>query len=144
MVSILTGERGFDEVVFRPQELDCDILPGDKSSVNAADLFSSDKFRDFLRELRQAYDAIIIDTPPVLVVPDARIIAQSADALLFSVKWDSTSHAQISESMRLMKASNIRPTGFVLSQISSKGMMRYGYGGRYGAYGAYGTKYYAD
>ncbi len=144
VVSILTGERGFDEVVFRPQELDCDILPGDKSSVNAADLFSSDKFRDFLRELRQAYDAIIIDTPPVLVVPDARIIAQSADALLFSVKWDSTSHAQISESMRLMKASNIRPTGFVLSQISSKGMKRYGYGGRYGAYGAYGTKYYAD
>src|SRR6056297_1816904 len=144
IVSMLAGERSFDDVVFRPAEFDADIMPGDKSRINAADFFSSDKFRDFVTEMRDLYDVIIIDTPPVLVVPDARIIAQTADALLFSVLWDSTSRAQVTESLRLLRASSIRPTGFILSQISPKGMKRYGYGGRYGAYGAYGSKYYAN
>jgi len=144
IVSMLAGERSFDDVVFRPAEFDADIVPGDKSRINAADFFSSDKFRDFVTEMRDLYDVIIIDTPPVLVVPDARIIAQTADALLFSVLWDSTSRAQVTESLRLLRASSIRPTGFILSQISPKGMKRYGYGGRYGAYGAYGSKYYAN
>ena len=142
IVSILSEDKTFDDVVFHPEEFDGAILPGDKSKVNAADLFASEKFRSFLTELRQRYDIIIIDTPPVLVVPDARIIAQSADAMLFSVKWDSTSRAQVLESLRLLQTSNIRPTGFVLSQISPKGMKKYGYGGQYGAYGAYGSKYY--
>ena len=144
IVSMLAGERGFDEVVFRPAEFDADIVPGDKSRINAADFFSSDKFREFVAAMRERYDVVIIDTPPVLVVPDARIIAQSADALLFSVLWDSTSRAQVTESLRLLRASSIRPTGVILSQISPKGMKRYGYGGRYGAYGAYGSKYYAN
>jgi capsular exopolysaccharide synthesis family protein len=144
IVSILSGEKTFDEVVFRPAEFDGEILPGDNSKVNAADLFSSDKFRAFIAELRHRYDMIIIDTPPVLVVPDARIIAQSADALLFAVKWNSTSRSQVTEALRLLQTSNIRPTGFVLSQISPNGMKKYGYGGKYGAYGAYGSKYYTN
>jgi Mrp family chromosome partitioning ATPase len=95
-----------------------------------------------MAQMRTQYDIIIIDTPPVLVVPDARIIAQQADALLFSVRWDSTSHAQVTEAMRQLQTSNIRPTGLILSLISPQGMKRYGYGGRYGAYGGYGGKYY--
>jgi succinoglycan biosynthesis transport protein ExoP len=92
--------------------------------------------------MRDQYDFIIIDTPPVLVVPDARIISQNADAILFSVKWDSTNKGLVEEAMRFFHNSNQRITGLVLSQIDEKGMKRYGYGGEYGAYGAYGKGYY--
>ena len=95
-----------------------------------------------MSEMRSKYDFIIIDTPPVLVVPDARIIAECADAILFSVKWDSTSKALVEESMRFFHNSNQRITGLVLSQIDEKGMKRYGYGGDAGAYAAYGKGYY--
>ena len=78
----------------------------------------------------------------MLVVPDARIISQNADAILFSVKWDSTNKGLVEESMRFFHNSNQRITGLVLSQIDEKGMKRYGYGGEYGAYGAYGKGYY--
>ena len=142
MVSVLTDDATLEDVIFREPGFECDLLVGEKTSINAADLFSSNKFREMLEELRTRYDVIIIDTPPVLIVPDARIIAKLADAVLFTVQWDSTTTAQVEESMRLFRDANQKVTGLILSQISAKGMKRYGYGGKYGAYAGYGAKYY--
>ncbi|MEL6701917.1 MAG: chain-length determining protein, partial [Pseudomonadota bacterium] len=85
-----------------------------------------------------------IDTPPILVVPDARIIAEQADAVIFTVQWDKTEKPQIEESLRLFHNSGQRITGLVLSRISPRGMKRYGYGGRHGAYAGYGSRYYVN
>ena len=144
IVSVLSGELTLAEVVHRSQGFGADILGGEKSSTNAADLFASDRFRALIEEARGAYDMVIIDTPPVLVVPDARIIADQADAIIFTVQWDKTSKTQVEESLRMFHNSGQRITGLVLSQISPKGMKRYGYGGTYGAYSGYGAKYYTN
>lgn len=144
IVSVLSGEKTLDEAIHRTPGFGADILGGEKSAVNAADLFASDRFKALIEEMRTKYDVVIIDTPPVLVVPDARLIAQSADAVIFTVRWDSTSKAQVEESMRMFHNSNQRLAGLVLGQISPKGMKRYGYGGKYGAYSAYGSKYYTN
>lgn len=145
LVSALAGEHLIEDIILYERELGVDILIGEKTSVNAADLFSSDRFQEFMGYLRKAYDIIIIDTPPVLVVPDARIIAQFVDAIVYSVKWDQTTKSQVDEGIRQFVTANIKIAGFVLSQIDPKGMRRYGYGGKYSAYGAYaryGKKYY--
>lgn len=144
IVSVLSGEKTLDEAIHRTPGFGADILGGEKSAVNAADLFASDRFKALIEEMRTKYDVVIIDTPPVLVVPDARLIAQSADAVIFTVRWDSTSKDQVEESMRMFHNSNQRISGLVLGQISPKGMKRYGYGGKYGAYSAYGSKYYTN
>lgn len=142
LVSVLAGQVEVEQAIFRPDGFEADVLVGEKTSTNAADLFSSDRFKALVEDMRGRYDAIIIDTPPVLVVPDARIISQAADAVLFTVHWDKTTRQQVDEALRLFHNSNQRISGFVLSQISPKGMKRYGYGGRYGAYAGYGAKYY--
>lgn len=142
LLSVLSGEAELSEVVVHDDKLRADILIGEKSSTNAADVFSSKKFSQFLEKSRETYDVIIIDTPPVLVVSDARVIGQFVDAVLYTVKWDSTTRNQIREGLRMFETVNVKVTGLVLGQIDAKGMKRYGYGGEYGAYGAYGTKYY--
>ena len=142
MVSVLAGTMKLDDAIFREPGFDCDLLVGEKTTTNAADLFSSDSFRAMLQELRTRYDVIIIDTPPVLIVPDARIIAKQADAVLFTVKWDTTTAPQLEEAMRLFRDANQKITGLVLGQISPKGMKSYGYSGEYGTYVKYGRKYY--
>ena len=142
IASVLNGDVKFADAIHRPDGFGADVLGGEKTNVNAADIFSSDRFKAFISEMRDQYDFIIIDTPPVLVVPDARIISQNADAILFSVKWDSTNKGLVEEAMRFFHNSNQRITGLVLSQIDEKGMKRYGYGGEYGAYGSYGKGYY--
>ena len=144
LVSVLSGETPLDEAITHPDNFGCDMLVGEKTSANAADLFTSDRFRDLITDLRSQYDAVIIDTPPVLIVPDARIIAMQADAVLFTVKWDSTSRAQVLEGLRLFRQTDQKVTGLVLSQINPKGMRRYGYGGKYGAYSSYGSRYYSN
>ncbi len=144
LVSVLGGEITLSDAVYRPADFAADILVGEKSTTNAADLFASDRFGNLMADMRTRYDAIIIDTPPVLVVPDARIIAQQADAVLFTVQWDKTSKAQIEEALRMFHSSGQRITGLVLSQISPKGMKRYGHGNLYGAYAGYGADYYAN
>lgn len=142
LLSVLSGKATLEEAAVFNKELGADVLIGEKSSTNAADVFSSKKFSEFLDKAREDYDAVIIDTPPVLVVPDARVIGQSVDAILYTVKWDQTSRTQVREGLRMFETVNLKVTGLVLGQIDAKGMKRYGYGGEYGAYGAYGAKYY--
>ena len=142
VLTAMTGETPIEDLIIRDSRMNVDILMGEKSSANAADIFSSAKFKEFIQNARDHYDIVIIDTPPVLVVPDARVIGQSVDAIIFTVAWDRTSKSQITESIRQFSTANLHLTGLVLSQVDPKGMRRYGYGGRYGAYAAYGEGYY--
>lgn len=142
LIAAMTGQYPLEDCVVRDPRMNIDILMGEKSRINAADLFSSERFQDFMNELRARYDFIIVDTPPVLVVPDARVVGQAADAIIFAVAWDRTTRNQVAEALRQFATVNVRVTGLALSQISPKGMKRYGYGGRYGAYSGYGKAYY--
>jgi polysaccharide biosynthesis transport protein len=142
ILSVISGKRTLEEVVYRNTELKVDILMGERSSINAADVFSSEAFLHLIEKLRADYDYVIIDTPPVLVVPDARVIGQFVDAIIYTVNWDRTTKIQVQEGLKQFRTVNLRVTGLVLSQIDPRGMKRYGYGGKYGAYSRYGKGYY--
>ncbi|WP_457646016.1 GumC family protein [Profundibacter sp.] len=137
LLAVLSGEAKLEDVAIFNEDLKADILIGEKSAINAADIFSSDRFHKFLDDLRKKYDYVIIDTPPVLAVPDARVIGQSVDAILYTVKWDSTTRRQVSEGLKSLRSVGAAVTGLVLAQINKRGMKRYGYGDSYGAYGDY-------
>ncbi len=137
LLAVLSGEARLEDVVIYNEDLKADVLIGEKSAVNAADVFSSDRFHAFLDKLRDTYDYVIIDTPPVLAVPDARVIGQSVDAVLYTVKWDSTTRRQVAEGLKSLRSVGAAVTGLVLAQIDKRNMKRYGYGDSYGAYGDY-------
>ncbi|NRB01807.1 MAG: polysaccharide biosynthesis tyrosine autokinase [Rhodobacteraceae bacterium] len=144
LASVISGSARLEDAMFFSERLGVDVMVGQKTKINAADLFASERFKAFIDHLRANYDYVVIDTPPVLVVPDARVIGQHADAIMFTVAWDRTSQAQVADSMRELASVNLRPTGMVLSQIDPKKISRYGYGGRYGAYSRYGRSYYEN
>lgn len=135
LLAVLSGDAELKDVVTFREELGADVLIGEGTTTNAADVFSSQKFRDFLKRASKQYDAVIIDTPPVLIVPDARVIGQSVDAIIYTVKWDTTSRTQVREGLRMLETVNLQTSGLVLGQIDAKKMKHYGYGADYGVYG---------
>ncbi len=127
----------------RQPALGVDLLVAAKANVNAADIFASEKFARLIAMLREHYDFVLIDTPPVLAVPDARVIARHADAIIYTVKWDDTTRTQLRQGIEMFSSVGVEVDGLVLNQVDSKQMKRYGYGGQYG-YDAYKSKYYDE
>lgn len=136
-LSVMLGDVRLDDALTHLPDMGIDVLLGERSQTNAADIFSSDRFGKFLDTLRTRYDYVIIDTPPVLAVADARIIGRWVDTTIYTVKWDSTSHRQVLDGLKSFEQVNVKVTGLVLGQISARGMKRYGYGGIYGSYESY-------
>ncbi|MFG6584672.1 polysaccharide biosynthesis tyrosine autokinase [Sulfitobacter sp. 1A12779] len=139
-LSVISGEVPLEKAIVHDETLKADILYGEQSTINAADLFSSNTFADFIKGLREHYDHIIIDTPPVLAVPDARVIGQLVDAVIYTVQWDSTPHRQVLDGLKSLQGVNVRVSGLVLSQIDGNKMKRYGYADSYGDYSSYYQK----
>lgn len=145
LVSVTRGDVMIESAVVKDVLPHCDLLLGEKTSINAADFFASEQFIDFIAMARTKYDQIILDTPPVLVVPDARLIGRVTDATLFSVHWGFTHRDQVSASIKMLEVVNVKVNGTVLNRIDAKKMKSYGYGGKYGNYGVYsnyGSSYY--
>ena len=104
----------------------------------------SERFGAIMAELRQRYDHIVIDTPPVLVVPDTRVIAQHADMILFTVHWDQTNKSQVQSALRSFETVNQHIDGLILNRINPKRAQKYGSQSTYGAYGNFGSAYFSE
>ncbi|MDC1499142.1 polysaccharide biosynthesis tyrosine autokinase [Amylibacter sp.] len=141
LIDVLTGDINFKDINPFVEELGFDILTSSKSDINAADLFASQNYSNLIAELRKHYDYILIDTPPVLSVPDARIIGANSDANIYIVEWNKTTQAQVVQGFDMFSSIGVDITGFVLNQINPYKIKNYGYISPYG-YNAYGSEYY--
>ncbi|MDB4146976.1 polysaccharide biosynthesis tyrosine autokinase [Amylibacter sp.] len=141
LLDLMMGNKEFKDVNPFVEELGFDILSATRSDMNAADLFASGRFPKLLTELREYYDYIIIDSPPVLSVPDARLISTVSDISIYIVKWNKTTRAQVDQGLDMISSMGVNPIGLVLNQINPNKAKTYGYTGSYG-YDTYGSKYY--
>lgn len=99
---------------------------------NPAELLGSAQAAETFRLLAAAFDVVLIDSPPLLPVDDARVLSAYVDAVLLVVAAGRTTEAQV---IRASERLNVRPTGVVLNKVEH----RPGDGNKYG--GGYGYKY---
>ncbi len=142
LLSALRGETELGQAVFSSEFPSFDVLVGGDGDERNGDLFSSRNFGALIAQARGIYDHVVIDTPPVLVVPEARVIAGHGDAVVYAVLWNRTTPVQLREGMRQFQSVDIPLAGLVLSNVDPKGMRRYGYSSQSGAYSNYGAPYY--
>ena len=99
---------------------------------NAADLLMSQRMRNLIAALREEFDYIVIDAPPLLPVVDALVLTTVADKILMIIEWGQTPRASISEAFRLLRPEAHRVAGIVLNKVDPNQLPRYGYRGGYG------------
>lgn len=142
LIEALLDGQPLEGVVVESEVLGADLLLCGSCVYNAADIFSFDEFRRLIEQAKADYDTIIIDTPPVLAVPDVRLIARCADILFLIVRWNQTTRLQLADAVRELDDVRAQTTGCILSQIDAKGLSRYGYGDRRGTYASFRAGYY--
>jgi polysaccharide biosynthesis transport protein len=103
-------------------------------------LFMSDTLRRVLAEVRDAYDLIVLDCPPVEAMTEARIAAGLADATLVCVRWRRTQSKTLHHALHLLHDAHAKVIGAVLTRVDTREHLRSGnadagvYHRRYKAY----------
>lgn len=135
LVELLNGDVAIEEVIHSDADTGVDILPAGSPVQNPADLLMSENMDTLLRILKEAYDLIIFDSPPVLDAPDARILLGKVNATVFVAKWNHTKRQLIREALRHIAVPGNNIAGVLINMVDEKKQASYGYGSSNYAYG---------
>lgn len=123
----LKGQAGLSEILSDSQSTqeallhvgidNLTILTAGKVPHNPAELLGSTKLRTIIQELRQKYDFIIIDTPPLIPVTDAGIVATQTDGAVMVIKANVTQRGIVKHSQELLAQAQCKILGFILTNI---------------------------
>ncbi len=140
---ILRGDAGPDEAIVEDSESGLHLLLAHGKAPAVGEMLGSRRMQDLLEKLRNEYDMIILDTPPVLGVTDAWGLARNVDSVVFMIRWAETPRDTVRSALKQMELLDIQVGGAVLSMVNMRQQSRYGYGGYGYYYGKY-KKYYHD
>jgi Mrp family chromosome partitioning ATPase len=116
------------------------ILPAAAGEI-PFDLFSRDETDAFLKTLTERFDYVILDTPPILGVADARILATKADRVLYAVHWNRTPLRTAQSAIDILNECGADIAGALLTRVDVKRQARFGYQDSSDYFHAY-RKYY--
>jgi tyrosine-protein kinase Etk/Wzc len=119
LTDVLVGRAALREAVRPDVNAGLDVLPAGASPPNPSELLGSDAMHRLAGELRQEYDYIVVDTPPVLPVTDATVVATTADAVILTIRSGETEEAAAERAADQLRRVHARIAGVVLNGISS-------------------------
>ena len=139
LTSILTGQETLETSMVSWQRGLLSVIPSGPIPPNPSELLGSRQMANLQTTLREQFDAIIIDAPPLLPVTDAAVLARNADGAILVTRFGMTHRDQVHKAAEVLETVGARLLGTMLNFVPSK-RSGYGYGYGYG-YGGYG---YAD
>ncbi|MBE6766693.1 MAG: CpsD/CapB family tyrosine-protein kinase [Clostridia bacterium] len=139
--SLLVGFSQFEETVNHIND-NFDVITSGPTPPNPSELLGSDKMASLLKELNEKYDYIVLDTPPVNIVPDALVVAPHTAGIVFVVRDFITTHEQFQKALSSIEFAGVRFLGSILNGHTNKVSRRYKYRYRYryNSYGYYNYK----
>lgn len=127
------------ECYYKVGNNDLYVMPVGSVADKPLDLISSKYFYDTLSDLRENFDYIIIDTPPVMAVSDALILSTYASGVIYVIKAASTPFPVVADGVKRVRDANPRIIGGILNDVphKRKGMDKLDYysDSHYGPYG---------
>ena len=129
---LLTGLAPFEECVYETQYPTLDLIFAGKYPPNPVELLSSIHFAEFLNTVKEQYDYVIIDLPPLGMVIDAAVVAPQCDGVALVLSDERVKYIQAQEVVAQLKKSESKILGVIRNNANQKKDRYYSYRGGYG------------
>lgn len=117
------------------------VLTSGKIPPNPTELLSSPRMDKLLDFVKEHYDCVFIDTPPINIVTDATVFAQKATGYILIVKTDTTNVPELKTSVTTLQTINANILGFIINDTNSEKKKYYSYYRKYSRSYSYNYKY---
>jgi len=142
LVDYMLGDAALEDVI-HTTEFGLAVLPVRRQTADPSVLVGSERLKQLLATMRERFDYVVVDSPPLLLVTDPKTTSAQVDASVLLVRWQETPADKAANALRELDAVAARVAGAVLAQVDVKRQAQYGYAGVGSYYGDY-KKYYVD
>lgn len=132
--TVLSGGASLPDVLQKTRFSGLTVLTSGTIPPNPSELLGSMAAKEVLRELRTQFDYVIIDSPPLLAVTDAAIIATNADGVLIMCRFGQTKREQLTHAIKHLNDVGASVLGAVFTMTPMRGDASYNH--NYGYYAA--------
>jgi capsular exopolysaccharide synthesis family protein len=123
--TVLKGEATFAEVVQKTMVANLDVLSCGEVPTHPAELLDTRTFLDLLKEVSANYDHVLIDSPPVVPIADARILAASCDATILILRAAKSTKGVADHALDILASVGASVVGVVVNDIAANRAARY-------------------
>jgi exopolysaccharide transport family protein len=129
VVEVALGQARFDQALFfdRPTGLAVLPAPPKPRGETSSEFVFSDAMRDMLDHLRKHFDYVIIDSPPLVPLVDARALGEIADRVVLTIRWDSTPRDVVAQAVETLAPMQEHLLGTVLTRVDMHRLRDYDY-----------------
>ncbi|EMY79987.1 Ptk-like tyrosine-protein kinase [Psychroflexus gondwanensis ACAM 44] len=144
VVNYLIGQNSVEEIIQKTNYENLDVIVSGPVPPNPSELLMGDKMDILIASLKENYDCVIMDTPPIGLVSDALNLGKYADASIYLLRQNYTKKAMLSVINDKYEKGEVKNISFILNYFQHKAKYGYGYDYGYGygyGYGRYGNGY---
>jgi len=128
LTTVLIGKLSLQDAVQTTANEGLAVLTSGSTPPNPAELLKSSSMSTLIASLRQQYDIVLIDAPPLLPVTDGALLAAQSDGALLVVRHGKTTTDQVVLAVERLEAVGATPVGVIFNMTPTKGGDGYGYG----------------
>ncbi|MFZ3591233.1 CpsD/CapB family tyrosine-protein kinase [Bacillus sp. DJP31] len=129
ITSVLTKDSSLEMAINRTTISNLDILPSGPIPPNPSELLDSQAMNMLMEELKESYDYVIYDSPPILAVTDSQTIASKCDGVVMVIRSGKTHKIRALKAKELLEKAGSQVLGVVINGVEEK---MSGYYGHYG------------
>ncbi len=137
---VLSGKAVFEEACHSTKVPNLTFMPAGNRNASPLELLADERFAKLIRDAREKFDRVILDSAPINAVSDALLFVKHADATAFVVRARKTPARTVLRALHLLEGVDQTPAGFILNRLPSRLAGYYYYdAGNYSSAGVYGT-----
>lgn len=143
---LLTDSQPIEKTVFATELPNLTVMPHGRATSEPAELLESTRLRQVLAVVKQDYDLILIDAPPLLAVADPAIIAPLVDSIILTIRVCKNGRRPVESAIKILTDIGVEPTAVIVNGVERSAQKSY-YGrylkDQYGYVGTYHANYAA-